>query len=312
VRSVKISGETYLFSFGTRDLMIKIAEHIYFIEGNNRGSFPFANSMLIRDEQTILFDTGIGIEKLKELKDMVDVVINSHLHPDHMPGNWIFGDKRIMVSEIEFDQCHLKTLARRYVSRELEDNWIEFVKSTTGYRDFQPTDSFYDGEVLVFGEIEVIPVHLPGHTKAHFGFYIPDVDLVFGADIDLTFFGPWYGHRESSIKEFIRSIEDIIRLDPVIYLSGHRKPIFGRWEILEELERYRKVIEERERKILSLVDGSKDVTDLVAVSPIYGKKPYLKDFLDYWEEKMILHHLKELEEKDMVKRNGKWIRLKEV
>ncbi len=282
--------------------MKKIAGNVYFIQGNNRGAFPFSNSMLIRDKQTVLFDTGIGIERLKELRDMVDVVITSHLHPDHMSGNWVFKGRRIMISEMEVNQCDLEILSKRYVSEELQKDWIDFVRKTTGYRDFQPTESFSEGDTLIFGETEVIPLYLPGHTKAHFGFYISDMDLVFGGDIDLTSFGPWYGHEESSVDEFIQSINKLMKLNPRIYLSGHKPPVSGQDKVSEELEKYLDVIWERENRILSLLSVPRSIEDLVLKSPIYRKKPYLKEFLDYWEGKMILHHMKGFQKEGMVRK----------
>ncbi len=56
----------------------------------------------------------------------------------------------------------------------------------------------------------------------------------------------------------------------------------------------------------SLLRTPKSIEDLVSESPIYRKKPYLKDFLDYWEGIMILHHLEQLREKGAVKKNDRW------
>ncbi len=207
--------------------------------------------MLIKDRKTVLFDTGIGPERLEKLKNRVDVVINSHLHPDHIGSNWIFSKRTILISDMEFHQCDLEVLARRYIGKELQKKWIEFVKETTGYRDFQPAESFSDGETLKFGETEVVPLHLPGHTSAHYGFYLPDHDLVFGADIDLTSFGPWYGHEESSLREFRQSIDRLMKLNLKFYLSGHRDPVQGEERISGELEKYRDIIDERTSRILS-------------------------------------------------------------
>jgi glyoxylase-like metal-dependent hydrolase (beta-lactamase superfamily II) len=53
-----------------------------------------SHSFLVRDEITALIDTGCGLDLLAEIKEtfQIDMIINSHGHPDHSAGNWVFPD----------------------------------------------------------------------------------------------------------------------------------------------------------------------------------------------------------------------------
>jgi hypothetical protein len=117
--------------------------------------------------------------------------------------------------------------------------------------------------------------------------------ILLAFDYDLTTFGPWYGHRESSIPEFKRSIKTLIKLNPRILISGHRGII--KENISEQLGHFLQQFDERDNKILELLEErSKTINQLVEKAPIYGNFPYAKPLLRYWEGQMIKKHLKEL------------------
>ena len=85
--------------------METITNNLFLIEGKNKGRFPYSHSILIADNKVVLIDTGCGIDTLRQLKREYepDYIINSHTHPDHSAGNWIFGEKPIYVPEEGFD-----------------------------------------------------------------------------------------------------------------------------------------------------------------------------------------------------------------
>lgn len=62
-------------------------------------SFPSANSIVIRDEQTFLVDSGFGSDVIRTEKLLTDIgilpkqlngIINTHYHSDHVGGNHYF------------------------------------------------------------------------------------------------------------------------------------------------------------------------------------------------------------------------------
>ena len=201
-----------------------ITDHIFLVQGKNNGRFPYSHSILILDEDIVLVDTGCGIEPLKKLRKEYDVsyVINSHTHPDHSAGNWMFKDTPIYVPEEGFETSgDLVALSRRFVNKELAQEWRKFVKETMNFKNCKPTNCYNDRTMFKFGKTTFKPIYTPGHTKDHYCFYEPREKLLFSFDYDLTSF-PWYGHRESSIPEFRESVKKLKFLSPKIVVSSHR------------------------------------------------------------------------------------------
>ncbi|MFX1598665.1 MAG: hypothetical protein ACFFC5_06340, partial [Promethearchaeota archaeon] len=75
-------------------------------------------------------------------------------------------------------------------------------------------------------------------------------------------------------------------------------------DIDHEFDQFCKRIDERDEKILSLLNSKKEIEELVESAPIYGRFPYFEPLLRYFEEQMILKHLEQLEIGGRIKRNG--------
>ncbi|WXG46965.1 MAG: MBL fold metallo-hydrolase [Candidatus Atabeyarchaeum deiterrae] len=282
--------------------MDQIADNVFLIRGRNNGRFPFSHSVVVtcKDGGAVLIDTGCGIDLLNEIKARFDVqyVVNSHTHPDHSAGNWVLGEskvKAIYVPEEGFETSgNIKVLSERFAEPgPLAEFWTKFVVNTMGMKDCRPTDSFSDRRPLELGGTTLVPVHTPGHTVDHYCIYEPEKRILFSFDFDLTPFGPWYGHRESSIPQFKKSIEKLKKIDARILVSSHAEPV--RTNIRAQLDEFSAKFNEREEKIISLARGDgKTISQLVDASPIYGKYPYAEPLLRYWEENMIRKHLEDL------------------
>jgi glyoxylase-like metal-dependent hydrolase (beta-lactamase superfamily II) len=250
--------------------------------------------VLIQDEETVLIDTGAGIELLKQLKNAFDIdyVINSHSHIDHCAGNWVFHDKPIYVPHEAYTTGgNLVALSERFVNDKLAPTWRQFAQDATGFRDCKPTQAFTERDSFEIGSIELRPIHTPGHTQDHYCFFFERKGILFSFDYDLTSF-PWYGHEESNIPEFRESITKLQALSPKVVVSSHRDIITEK--IDKEFQKYSIRIDERTRRIFSLLQKVQTVDELVNLAPIYGKFPYAAPLLRYWEKQMILKHLVEL------------------
>jgi len=82
---------------------IPLTENIIFIQAENKGKYPYANCLLIKDELTALVDTGfepILAQKTAETYN-VDLVINSHCHEDHVACNRYFEESRICAHKLD-------------------------------------------------------------------------------------------------------------------------------------------------------------------------------------------------------------------
>ena len=281
-----------------------LTDQILVVKGENNGRFPYSNSILVLDNDVIIIDTGCGIHILKRLREQYDIdcVINSHTHPDHSAGNWVFEDKPIHVPEQGFDTSgNAVSLSERFVSSRLAPLWRDMVKGSMGFRDCKPTDAYNEKMTFDFGKTIFRPIHTPGHTKDHYCLYEERKKILISFDYDLTGF-PWYGHRESSLQDFKESIMKIKALSPRVVISSHRGVISQ--DIDYEFEQFYRVLDERDERIISLLAKKKSINQLVDSAPIYGKFPYVEPLLRYWEEEMIMKHLKQLAIRGKIKRDG--------
>ena len=282
-------------------MLTPISGPIYLVQGKNRGRFPYSHSILIRTKHSgdVLIDTGCGIEILTELKKQADIrtVINSHTHPDHSAGNAVFSDNgsSLSVPTESIDTAgNIVALSHRLTEPgDLALYWQKFVSETLGFSDYHPTDTYDESTLFRFDDVTLQPIHTPGHTEDHYCLYEPDRKILFSFDYDLTGFGPWYGHRESSITEFIASIDRLLELEIECLVSGHKGIITD--GIKKGLSAYARVFNERDELIFSHVqNGACSLGELVDRSPIYGGFPYAEPLLRYWEGRMIELHLERL------------------
>ena len=283
-----------------------VTEHICLIGGRNTASFPHSHSFLILDEEVVLIDSGCGIENLKELRQNYDVdyVVNSHTHPDHAAGNWVFSDKPIHVPEQGIDTAgNMLALSERFTNRQLAATLRGFMSGTLDFRDCRPTHTYNADDVLEFGKTKLLPVHTPGHSSDHYCFFEETLGILFSFDYDLTSF-PWYGHLEpeSNLPEFRESVRKLKALRPKTVVSSHRG-IVSR-DIGAEFDSFLRILDTREDQILALLEGGRTLRQLVDCAPIYGSFPYIEAVLRFWEGQMIQKHLDEMEMAGRVTRRG--------
>jgi glyoxylase-like metal-dependent hydrolase (beta-lactamase superfamily II) len=283
-----------------RERLEPLTDQISLLHGENKGRFPRAHSILVQAEETVLIDTGCGIPLLKAIKNEFDIsyIINSHTHPDHSAGNWVFKGQTIFVPQEAFNTSgNIVALSHRFVGEELTSIWQQFARTEMDFQDCPPTHSYTEDTPFQIDEIVLSPIFTPGHTMDHYCFYYEPQQILFAFDYDLTSF-PWYGHRESSLTEFRQSIERLKALPTKLVVSSHRGVITE--NIQSEWNRYAQRLDERNQNILDLLDSPKTVAQLVDAAPIYRKFPYQEPLLRYWEEKMIQLHFNELEKAEKV------------
>jgi ribonuclease/clavin/mitogillin len=293
-------------------VLIKVAPAIYVLQGENRGQFPFSHSILIRDEITALIDTGPGLERLRWIKKHYppDLVINSHAHPDHIPGNWIFQGTPLVVPLQSFDYTgRIDLVSQRFAeSEELAQQWREYVREATGFRDALPTGHYDEGHRFSFGSVELVALHCPGHTCDSYCFFEPNLDIAFTFDMDLSPFGPWYGHPDSEIDEFEASLERVRALKPRVVVSSHMGIVTE--DIEARFETYQNVIAQRDDRILEFLSRERTLGEMIEQPLIYSSYPFAPDLLHRWEENMLRKHLQRLIERGLVEETaGGYVRV---
>jgi glyoxylase-like metal-dependent hydrolase (beta-lactamase superfamily II) len=243
------------------------------------------SAYLFVGEKTSLLDTGtarasIKLQKaFKELcirpEDIRQVII-SHGHMDH------YGSASWVVSS---SGGRAKVFAHKSDSRRIETGVDVSAKT---YRSFMklmgvpywhrhglqilqlifrsmakncPIDGHLDdNETIQIGDYEGRIIFTPGHTKGSICIFLENEELLFSGDHILSHITPnalimlkegYDLPKRLSQKEFYESVDKIERLKPKMIYPAHGPTIS---DLSAVAEMYRKSFEEREKKILSIIE----------------------------------------------------------
>jgi len=287
---------------------IEILPNVHLVRGENAARFPEANTLLIDDEILTLVDAGSSLQNISStLKDLnheisdIQRIVLTHFHIDHK--GYAADIQKIANCELI---CHsLAEIGVRTFQGLIElygieghkyyTTWQSYISQRFGHvmGNYNVTSTFTDGKPISCGENDLIPIHLPGHTIDHTCFGINGYDTIFLTDIDLTNFGPWYGNKVSDIEDFKKSVERVIDLRPSMGISSHLiDPVLD--DIDERLRKFRRVFDEREKRILDNISKGYDTIEKLSQKPtIYPRIP--KDVYFVFEMFMLEKHIHILE-----------------
>jgi glyoxylase-like metal-dependent hydrolase (beta-lactamase superfamily II) len=290
--------------------MIELTPNIFYVPGKNRSRFPYCACLYLKGKKKrVLIDAGMGGRNLVQVREMgIDILILTHCHIDHRLTRREIPDVPVWCHENEVPFLCDKD---------------RFFDGTSLYRSgFDLTDHFYtmprvfdieishelvDKERIDLGGLTLVAIHTPGHTPGHLSFYVPEFDLLFSGDVDLTPFGPYYGHDFADIGQFIDSIWKLKRLDANIGVTGHAGPFIG--EIGKRLEKYEAVIYKRDRKVLRHLSQPRALEYFTRKNVIYADYPKDSVLTEWFELVHIKKHLERLSNMGQVRQDsGLWLR----
>jgi glyoxylase-like metal-dependent hydrolase (beta-lactamase superfamily II) len=276
----------------------EIRPGIWFVEGENRGCYPFGHSLFIEGEVNTLIDTGAGAP-LEKLVGKTEQVILSHYHRDHVSYNHLFAEANFFIHfedapgvESLDGYIELSGLGRE----EILAYWKSVRKS--GFNETRINRYLSDGDLIHAGSLSGRVMHLPGHTPGHSGLWFENYGLMFSADIDMTDFGPWYGNKTSNLDHFRDSIRLLRSMDPEVVVTGHCQPITS--GVRQKIDTYEAVLDRRDEAILSELRKGPTRSRSLAEKNIIYRQHHNRQALLYFEEVMLLKHLNSLAGKSLV------------
>ncbi|WP_106850247.1 MBL fold metallo-hydrolase [Blastococcus sp. Marseille-P5729] len=275
---------------------ISLGQHTTMLCGDERGKYPWGNPLLVEGSSgRMLIDSALSVP----IPD-VDIVALSHFHEDHTCGLSQRPDLDVRVHPADLDAVRDVDAffgEGGYDSpefrKQLEEQYRHGPVTQATALDMQPID---------LGGVTVTPVHLPGHTAGHCGFLIEPDGVLFTADVDLSSFGPFYGDASASLADMRTSLDRASGIDAAVYSTYHHKrEVRDRAEFSAMLQAFAAVMDEREQRVLSLLQQPATAADLVGKGVVYrpGKLP---PYAAPTEQKMTQLHLDELAEKGAVVR----------
>ena len=250
----------------------KLTDNVSVLLGAERGGYPSGNSVLIKgSSESALIDPSVTVVAEGGAPVVVDAVINSHGHEDHMAGNGLFSESRVHIHDEDLPAAqsldglmavfgfpdHMEAEQRVYFQEEMH------------YSPRTDAEGFSDGHVFDLGDITLTAMHLPGHTRGHSGFHI-DGGVFFFSDIDLTGFGPYYGDVWSDLDQFEESLIAVREVEADYYVTFHQKGIIeGRPLFLEMLDKFHSVIARRHNEMLEFLAEPRTVDEMVERRFVY-------------------------------------------
>lgn len=275
-------------------MLIPISEKISFVEAPNRARFPYCNCLLIDDDIKVIIDSSCGKENLILLEQyQIDIIINSHFHEDHILNNNYFAGAKVWAHGLDVPAiCSMEVFKGFYGfknnAEELGNSFIKSInlQASPIHREIS------DKEILDFGQVKMQVVHTPGHTPGHCSFFEEKSGLLFSGDIDLSGFGPWYGHSCSDLDDFISSIEKCQTINPRIIISSHKGII--RDDIPQRLQKYKDIIYKKEELLLSTLSRASSLEELTEYKIFYGQRVKFDPLTRLFERMAIEKHLERL------------------
>jgi hydroxyacylglutathione hydrolase len=285
---------------------------IRFIPGENLGRYPYCNSLYI-ENAGVLIDPASNRERLVRLRDEEDVkmVWLSHWHEDHFAHLDLFDDLPLWISAVDAPPLSdLEILLDWYGFNEQErPYWRRFINEQFHYRPRKPDRFLLERETLRFDGLNIDIIATPGHTPGHLAFFFREPSVLFSGDYDLTRFGPWYGDVHSNIDQVLSSLERLQRIPAHTVLTGHETGIFEN-PPAKLWQRYGEVIQEREKKLLDLLEQPGTLDEITSACIIYGKPREPKEFFAFGERVHMMKHLEHLQKLGAVLlENGRYRRV---
>jgi hydroxyacylglutathione hydrolase len=275
---------------------------IRFIPGDNRGRYPYCNSLYI-EGAGVLIDPASNRDRLIRLRAEQDVkmVWLSHWHEDHFMHLDLFDDLPLWISPDDTPPlADIAIFLQWYgFSEEERRFWEPLIRDQFHFRPRRPARYLIGGETIKLGEISVDVIATPGHTPGHLAFLFHEPSVLFAGDYDLTRFGPWYGDLFSDIDGTRASIDRLRGIPVRIVLTGHESGIFEHPRS-ELWQRYGAVISERECKLLTVLEKPRSLEEIVDAWIIYGKPREPKAFFAFGERVHVIKHLDHLQKRGLV------------
>lgn len=284
--------------------MIELARNIYYIRGENNSRFPYCACLYLKGRhRRVLIDAGMGVGNLAAArKTGIDLLILTHCHIDHRLTRNEIADVPVWCHESE--AIFLNDRERFFRAMGLRRSGLEpagLRDFTEGMFDVEIDHKLVDGERIELGGITIEAIHTPGHTPGHLAFFIPEANLLFSGDVNLSPLGPFYGHDFADIDDFLASIEKLKRMDAAIVASGHTGPFNG--DLTEKFDKYAAVINSRDRLLLENLTRPKYIEDFKGGNLFYKSYPDYPELIQWFEMVHIEKHLTRLTGMGRVRRD---------
>lgn len=182
----------------------KLTEHVWLMD--DQGSSGY---VVLGEKKALVVDTMNGSENVKEIvrtiTDLPVMVINTHVHPDHIGGNHFFDE--VYMSPYDMPYVEMFTAPENLDKRPV----VHPVR---------------EGNVIDLGGLHVEVYELPGHTPGELCLLLVEEQILFPGDgINHHLWMQLEGC--SSLEEYAKSLErlDFLKKKAKYILHGHTREL---------------------------------------------------------------------------------------
>ena len=265
--------------------------------GDKNGKYPHGNSLWIegRDATAIIDPSLSVVERADELAGRADLVVQSHVHEDHVAGVHLFPRAEVHAHRADAPGLRsLEGLMAIYGYGTADAVMQDVVTSQFHYVARPDTHAYDDDARFDLGGTRIRAIHMPGHTRGHCVLLVEPEDVLFLGDIELSGFGPYYGDAWSNLEDFERSLVRVRELDARVWVSFHHAGVIeDRGTFVEKLDRFAAKIVEREAALLAFLTEPRTLAEMVRRRFLYPAHVDLP-FIDAVEQRTIEQHLARL------------------
>lgn len=221
---------------------MKLTENLFFYPER---AMPSCNTYVIKDEVSVIIDTGLEMHLQGLIQDMhqdgirpedIDLITNTHLHLDHCWANQAFKDISgakiaIHTTQKEHFKLNVEVVTSFFAPfLNLEPETIEFKE-----------DSLLNSK-LNTGNMEFELLHSPGHSPDCICFFSKKEGILICGDV---VFGQSTGRVDipgGNASELKRSIEKLTQLEIEYLLPGHLNILQGKEAIKRNFDFIREYV----------------------------------------------------------------------
>jgi len=286
----------------------QISEHVWAALG-----FEFASTILIHtNDGNVIVDTSINTAAARAVKKAmteaappgpVKAIIYTHSHVDHTMGAtvWREEDTKIWATDLFvshwFKQFGLflqsemvrgmRQMAYHTPREEVPCSAVGPIMRTYSLQDLgdagplMPTDTFSGIKVLEIGGLKIELHSAPGETHDTLFVWIPEDKTLIAADDYYWAFPNLYTIRGTSPRptdEWIKSIDQMRRLQPEHLVPSSTNPLHGKEKIAQILTNYRDAIQWVRDEVVRRANRGEDIdtiSESIKLPPQLARLPYL-------------------------------------